>query len=148
LNRAPTSERSPISTGLLTGSLDNLSSVRLAGTRCHSCNETVFGTKDLCTNCGRDTVEALPLSDQGKIWSYTIVRHRPPGNYKGPEPFVPFGLGLVELPDGLRVLTPIKAAVDSLQIGMLVRLDISIRQEADGREVVIFGFRPDEQGRA
>ena len=41
----------------------------------------------------------------------------PPGAYKGPEPFVPFALGLVELPEGLRVMSPLEGDIDALKIG-------------------------------
>ncbi len=37
-------------------------------------------------------------------------------------PFVPFGLGLVELPEGIRIISPIDADVDKLNIGMELEL--------------------------
>jgi uncharacterized OB-fold protein len=42
------------------------------------------------------------LSTSGRVWSWTAVTARPPG-YEGP---IPFGFGVVELPDdGLRIVT-------------------------------------------
>jgi len=131
--------RSPIRDGLLTGALEQLDQVRLAGTRCTSCGETSLGHRSLCPNCGRDTVEPIALADRGTLWSYTVVRHKPPGNYKGPEPFVPYGLGLVELPDGLRVLSPIECPIDRLKIGLPLRLKPTVRHDAE-RDVVAFAF--------
>ena len=138
-NATDVRELVPIRDGLLSGALSQLESVRLAGCKCTSCGETSLGRKSICPNCGRDTVVEVPLSDHGVLWSFTVVRHRPPGSYKGPEPFMPFGLGLVELPEGLRVLSPIRCDVDKLRIGLELRFKPYIRQDAE-RDVVAFTF--------
>lgn len=140
------SKRVPIREGLLAGSLSELDQVRIAGSKCTSCGETSLGTMSVCANCGRDTVRAVALSDRGVLWSYTVVRHKPPGDYRGPDPFVPFGLGLVELPDGLRVMSPIECNIDELKIGLALQFRPYLRMDADGREVVAFTFVPAAQG--
>jgi uncharacterized OB-fold protein len=132
--------RVPVREGLLTGSLMDMDRVRLAGCKCTSCGETSLGIQTVCPNCGRDTVKDVALSDRGVLWTYTVVRHRPPGDYKGPDPFVPFGLGLVELPDGVRVLSPIECEIDKLKIGLALRFKPYVRRDDDGREVVAFAF--------
>jgi uncharacterized OB-fold protein len=137
-----TSERVPIREGLLTGPLHELDRVRLAGSLCSECGETSLGRTRFCANCGRDTVSEIPLSSRGTLWTYTIVRHRPPGDYKGPDPFVPFGLGLVELPEGLRVLAPVQCDVEKLKIGLGLQFKPVVRKDADGREVISFTFEP------
>lgn len=142
------SQRVAIRAGLLAGSLDDLSSVRLAGCRCDHCGETSFGERTICPNCGRESVRNIALADHGTLWTYTVVRHRPPGDYRGPEPFAPFGLGLVEMPDGLRVMSPIDCPVDRLQVGLALRFKAGLRQDKDGREVVTFSFEPLETGAA
>lgn len=134
-----TRSRVPIREGLLTGDLDRLEKVRLAGSRCQACNEAALGQRDLCPNCGQDAMQDLALSAFGALWSYTVARHRPPGDYKGADPFEPFGIGMVELPDGLRVMTPLEGALQDLRIGQAVRFVPQLRQE-DDREVVSFAF--------
>ncbi len=134
--------RVPIRDGLLTGSLADLTTVQLAGCRCTSCGETSLGTKSICPNCGGDKVEPIALARRGVLWTYTVARHRPPGNYKGADPFVPFGLGLVELPDGLRVLAPIDCDIARLAIGLELKFKPYVRKDDDGREVVAFAFEP------
>jgi uncharacterized OB-fold protein len=135
--------RAPLRKGLLTEPLEDLSEVRLVGTRCAACGETSLGAAERCPACGRDSVETVPLNDRGTLWSFTVVRHRPPGDYRGPDPFAPFGLGLVELPDGVRVLTPILCAVEDLAIGMPLRFRPYLRHDAD-QDVVMFDFAPAE----
>lgn len=132
--------RTPIREGLLSGPLSELERVRLAGCKCRSCGETSLGSRTMCPNCGHDTVQDVPLSNRGVLWTFTVVRHRPPGNYKGPEPFVPFGMGLVELPDGLRVLSPLDCDIDQLKIGLELQFKPYVRKDEDGREVVAFAF--------
>lgn len=132
------SARKPVRPGLLVGDLDNLDTVRLAGSRCSVCGEATLGTSTACPNCGSDDVAPISMSSQGKVWTYTVVRYKPPGDYKGPDPFVPFAMGLVELPEGLRVLAPIGADVDHVSIGMDVAFHPYVR--ADG--VVEFNYQP------
>ncbi len=127
--------------GLLCGPLSQLAQVRLAGSKCTNCGETSLGTVKICPNCGRDSVQNIALGNRGVLWSFTIVRHRPPGNYKGPDPFVPFGMGLVELPEGLRVLSPIQCDIDKLKIGLALQFKPYVRHD-DDRDVVAFGFEP------
>lgn len=138
----------PIRAGLLTGSLADLSTVRLCGCRCDQCGEMSFGERPLCPNCGSEAVRNVALADHGTLWTYTVVRHRPPGDYRGPEPFAPFGLGLVELPDGLRVLSPIDCAVDQLRVGLPLRFKAGLRHDKDGRDTVTFSFEPVSAGGA
>ena len=60
------------------------------------------------------------------------------------EPFTPFAIGVVDLPEGLRVLGRI--AVDDLKkvkIGMNVELVLErLCSDKDGNEVITWKFRP------
>jgi uncharacterized OB-fold protein len=140
--QSSTTTRVPILEGLLTTPLSSLEEVRLLGSHCTSCGETTLGSKTICLNCGSDTVRDIALSRRGVLWTYTVVRFRPPGDYRGPEPFVPFGLGLVELPDGLRVMAPIVCDIDRLQIGMKLDFHPYLRRDETGTQMVAFAFKP------
>lgn len=133
--------RRPIRSGLFFDPLDDLSEVRLAGSRCQKCGETHLGELDLCPNCGSNVLTGLPLSRTGTLWTYTIVRHRPPGNYKGPEPFQTLQVGLVELPEGIRVLAPLEVREDSIKIGMALVLCVQRAYGDDEQDVIAFNFR-------
>jgi uncharacterized OB-fold protein len=134
--------RKPIREGLLDVRDDDLRAARLVGSRCAACGETTLGSNPVCPNCGGDRVVSSPLSREGTLWTYTVIRHRPPGNYLGPEPFQPFGLGLVELPDGLRVLSPLEGDPGKFSIGMPMELSTRIlRTDTDGAEIVAFAFK-------
>ena len=126
--------------GLLSMPLDDLDRVRLLGSRCRDCGETTIGTSTVCPNCGGTALESLPLSRRGTLWTYTVVRHRPPGDYRGPDPFVPFALGLVELPEGLRVVAPIAGDPAAVRIGMPLEFRAAVRPGSAQPEVVVFAF--------
>jgi uncharacterized OB-fold protein len=131
-------ERRPVRPGILRGDLSDLSSVKLAGSRCKACAEATLGTSDLCPNCGGDDVAPIEMTNEGKVWTYTVIRYRPPGDYKGPDPFVPFALGLIELPEGLRVLAPIGGDPEAVRIGMDVSFHPYVRDDG----VVEFKYAP------
>jgi uncharacterized protein len=95
----------------------------------------------LCPYSGADDVEPARLAGRGTLWAWTAVTAAPPG-YVGP---VPFGFGVVELADGLRVVTRItEYDPDALELGMAMRLvaDV-IAVDDDGTEVVTWAFAPE-----
>lgn len=135
----------PVKEGLVTGADGDLDDVRLLGSKCRNCAEVSIGTNSVCLNCGSDDIEGIELSPEGELWTYTTIRHKPPGDYLGPDPFEPFALGLVELPDGVRIMAPIEGATDSLKIGQKLRLRPWILQSRDGEQSYrAFRFAPIE----
>lgn len=132
----------PIREGLLDGNLLDLNQVALAGTSCSSCEEVSLGHVPLCPNCGSSSVKPLRLSDKGTVWTYTVARHKPPGDYRGPDPFVPFGIALVELPEGLRVMTRVDCDLEQLRVGLPVEFTPYPRHDADGSITVTFTYKP------
>jgi hypothetical protein len=136
-------KRIPIREDLFTTPLSSLDQVRLMGGRCRNCDEVSFGKRSYCPNCGGEDIEDLALKKRGKLWSYTIIRHKPPGDYKGPDPFVPYGLGLVELPEGIRVVSPIDGDINAIRIGMDLELVVyPLYEDPESNEVVAFKFKP------
>ena len=103
----------------------------------------MFGSHNSCPNCAGESVEQLPLSKSGKVWSYTIIRHQPPGQYRGPtNPFVPFAEGLVELPEGIRIVSPLDCNIEKVHIGMEVELVVyELYKNEQGQSVLAFKFK-------
>jgi uncharacterized OB-fold protein len=111
----------PVHKGLVTSG-EKPGQVALLGSKCNKCGEVSLGTNPICLNCACEDTETITLSEQGILYTYTVVRHKPPGNYLGPDPFEPFALGLVELPDGIRVMAPLDVNLDEVEIGMKLQL--------------------------
>lgn len=59
-----------------------------------------FPAATACPYTGADDVEVVDLPTEGRLWAWTAVTAAPPG-YDGP---VPYGFGIVELDNGLRVV--------------------------------------------
>ena len=74
------------------------------------------------------------------MWACTTVHAAPPG-YEGP---VPFGFGVVELPEGIRVITMLTESDPSaLHQGQPMALVIApLHVTDDGTEVVTYAFGP------
>lgn len=82
----------------------------------------------------------MHLSDTGDLWGWTAVTNAPPG-YRGD---VPFGFGVVELPEGIRVITRLGVAdPDQLSFGMPMKLVADVLHTDDeGNDVVTWCFTP------
>jgi len=137
-------KRVPITEGIFTTPLFPSDQVSLKGCRCQNCNEVLWGKRSVCENCSSEDLEDIVLSRRGRLYTYTISGHRPAGDYKGPDPFVPFGQGLIELPEGLRIVAPLTVNDPrQLKIGMEMELLVEkLYENEDGNEVMAFKFKP------
>lgn len=135
-------KRIPINEDLLMAPLSLPEQAKLRGSKCRSCGEVLFGKHLGCENCGSEDMEEIALSRRGRLYTYTVIGHRPPGDYKGPDPFVPFGEGLVELPEGCRIAAPLTINKD-IRVGMELELVVDkLYEDEDGNEVMAFKFKP------
>jgi uncharacterized OB-fold protein len=133
-------KRIPIRERLLSNPLSPLEDVRLLGSKCKSCGEVGLGEVSSCQNCAGEDLEVIPLSRNGKLWTYTVIRNSPPGDFKGK---VPMGEGLVELPEGIRVKSPLGGDVEKLEIGMDLKFTAyPLYENESGDEVIAFRFDP------
>ena len=133
----------PVGEGLLTSPLDPIEEVRLQGSKCGTCGEVLFGHYVTCAHCASSDVKDIPLSKKGTLWTYTIIYHQPPGQYRGAtNPFVPFVEGLVELPDGVRVVSFVDIPLDQVKIGMELELVIyELYKNNEGQPVIAYKFK-------
>lgn len=129
----------PIRERLLSTPLSPLEDVRLLGSKCKNCGEVGLGEVSSCQNCAGEDLIVIPLSQNGKLWTFTVIRNRPPGDFKGK---VPMGEGLVELPEGIRVKSPL-GDVEKLEIGMDLKFTAyPLYENESGEEVIAFRFDP------
>jgi uncharacterized OB-fold protein len=113
---------------------------RLIAGRCRMCGRHHFPRSSTCSYCGADAVDDALLHDMGTLWAWTAVTSAPPG-YRGD---VPYGFGVVELPDGIRVVTRIDVAdPERLTFGMPVKLALEpLGVDDDGATVLTYTFVP------
>ena len=119
-------KRVPIREDLFTTPLDDLSNVHMKGSKCGDCGEVFMGNVIGCAHCGGENMKPTVFDDKGILYTYSVIQYVPPGDYKGPrDPFVPFVEGLVELPDGIRIVAPIlDCATTDAKINMPVKLKV------------------------
>jgi uncharacterized OB-fold protein len=130
--------------GLLT-TIDDPDAARLLGGQCTVCTQFHFPAQSICPYCSSDGCATVALSPRGVIEVCTTVVNRPPG-YEGT---VPFGFGVVELPEGIRLISRIRNPQDA-RPGQPVRFVLDqLYIDTEGREVVTYAFealsRPDPE---
>ncbi len=116
---------------------------QLMGSQCNNCGEVFFPKREnwLCSSCQSSDLKEIKFSPRGKIFSYTVVMQRPPVYYQGE---VPYAIGFVELPEGIRVETLFTGCkLEDLRVGMEVEMLIDkLHTEEDGTEVFCYKFKP------
>jgi len=112
----------------------------LLGSRCSACGSVHFPRADACTYCAAEAPTPIDLSPHGTLWAWTAVTAPPPG-YEGE---VPFGIGVVELPEGVRVITRLtESDPASLREGQPMELRlVTLHRDGDGNDVVTYAFAP------
>ena len=129
----PSTEAIPVPEGLFTAA-------GLVGGQCGACGRRHFPLAPICPWCGHDAVSQVALSTEGTLWAWTAVTAPPPG-YHGD---VPFGVGIVELPEGVRVITRLtESDPGALSEGQPMELCIvPLHRAEDGSDVVTYAFAP------
>ena len=121
----------------------------LLGTRCSGCGTHYFPQSLSCRNpqCQDKVVEPVELGRRGSLYSYTVQAYRPPALFKM-EPWAPYVIALVELPEGLRVLGMLTGCqIDEVRIGMPVALVIeTLYTDEHGRDVATYKYAPSAAG--
>lgn len=108
--------------------------ISLRGERCRKCGRINYPTRKICMACN-DSTEFVPvdLSRCGTVYSHTQVHFGPPGTE--PE----YGIALVDLPEGIRVIGLLVAGESDLAIGAPV--DLVWRRITVRSGLVEYGYR-------
>lgn len=138
----------PVAEGLFRVTADGPA---LIGTRCTGCGTHYFPQSLSCRNpqCQDKVVEPVGLGRSGRLYSYTVQAYRPPALFRM-EPWAPYAIGLVELPEGLRVLGMLTGCeLDDLRIDMPLTLVVqTLYTDEQGRDVATYKYAPTTAGEA
>lgn len=120
---------------------------QLIGGRCPQCSAVTFPVQVSCPRCGSSEMDRHLLPRRGTLWTFTTQDFLPKEPYASgetPETFKPYGVGLVQLGDDVRVegrLTESDPA--KLRIGMEVQLAIvPFRVDDEGNQILTYAFEP------
>ena len=124
----------------------------LVGTRCTTCSTVFFPPAGIdghgfCRNpgCAGEEFEPAELSRRGVVWSYTDAQYQPPPPYiPASDPFEPFALAAVELPEGLVVLGQVAEGygVADLHVGGEAELVVETLYTDDTGDRLIWRWKP------
>ena len=132
---------------------------RLLASRCTACRNVVFppvssgagAAAFFCRNpaCDGDEHDAVELSRRGTVWSYTDAQYQPPAPYvPASDPYRPFALAAVELPEGIVVLGQVADGfgVADLRVGAEVELVVETLNVDETGERTIYRWKPTGAG--
>ncbi len=121
---------------------------RLLGSRCVSCETTVFPRTFTCPNpeCDASEVEDVEFDRLGTLAGYTVVRYPPPPPFVPSDPFEPFAIAEVEFPNGVQVIGPVPAGHgETFTLGQPMETIVETYYvDDDGTDVVGWKFKPVE----
>lgn len=116
---------------------DTIDGGRLLANRCGACGRIYFPKAPFCFDCLGKSMEEVILSRRGRLYAYTIGRmastHFKP----------PYAVGLIDLPEGVRIFAPLMWAEDeSYKIGMEMEVFIDKLWKDDDQQVMGYKFKP------
>ena len=122
----------------------------LIGSRCTVCGTVGFPESRSCPRCTSERVERHLLASTGALWSWTTQGFRPKTPpYSGPEEFVPYAVGYIELGGEVRVEGRLTESDPSrLKIGQPMALVCEVVTARDGAPATTFAFAPVAPGEA
>jgi uncharacterized protein len=120
---------------------------QLIGSRCGACGATTWPKQDHCPRCSAANMAVLLLPRRGTLVAWTTQGFIPKLPYAGgetAETFEPFGVGLVQLGDAVRVEARLTESDPAkLRFGMDVELTmVPFFVDKDGTEIVTWAFQP------
>jgi uncharacterized OB-fold protein len=106
---------------------------QLTAVRCGRCGALAVPPKEFCPACGQRQWEPVPLSGEGTIASYTIIRVAPRGHAAD----VPYAIAAVQMKEGVSFLgRVVDVPLEQIAVGLPVRFRPLI---SGGQTAVAFG---------
>ena len=120
---------------------------QLIGTRCDDCGAVTFPAQTRCARCSSPKMSELLLPRRGTIVTWTVQGFAPKPGFQGDptgKNFQPFGVGLVQLDDVVRVEGRLSEHdPEKLAFGQEVELRIvPFFTDENGDEIMTFEFAP------
>jgi uncharacterized OB-fold protein len=111
---------------------------RYEATRCTGCGRTFFPPRNVCSRCRGRTFEKTTLPREGVLETFTVIRVAP----KGFTDQVPYGVGIVSLPGGVKVTAQVvDCDPETLAIGDRLRLEFRrVRQDGESG-ILCYGYK-------
>jgi uncharacterized OB-fold protein len=119
--------------------------VRLQSAKCNSCGTYFFPAShhQHRPGCSREGVENVFLSKRGKLATYTVQYYMCPPPFKTAGDITPYGIGMVEFPEGISVAGIIaETDLNALKTGLdMETTTFSLYKDDAGNDVVTWAFK-------
>lgn len=119
--------------------------VRLQSAKCNTCGTYFFPAShhQHRPGCSRQGVENVFLGRKGKLATYTVQYYMCPPPFKTTGDITPYGIGMVEFPEGISVAGIItESDLSALKIGLdMETTTYTLYKDEEGNDVVTWGFR-------
>jgi uncharacterized OB-fold protein len=91
---------------------------QLTAVRCGRCGSLAMPPREFCPTCAQRAWEPVPLSGEGTIASYTVIRVAPRAHAAD----VPYAIAAVQLKEGVSVLgRVVDVPLEKVAVGLPVR---------------------------
>ena len=112
----------------------------LMGSRCRGCGAHFFPIREACAGCLSQDLETISFSTEGILYTYSVVRQ------STPDFEVPYALGYVDFPEGVRIMGQISGIeFEDITIGMPMVLALEpFGEDEEGNPLTGYRFRPME----
>lgn len=96
--------------------------------RCGGCGKHVFFPRELCPHCGAVDLAWVEPKGKGVVHAVTTVRRKA-------EAGGDYNVSLIDLDEGVRMMSRVEGAPDAVRIGQRVRARVAVNQ---GSGLVVF----------
>ena len=98
----------------------------LTAVRCGKCGELAIPPKEFCPACREHAWQAVPLSGEGEIASFTVIRVAPRAHAAD----APYAIAAVRLKEGVSLLgRVVEIPLEKLAVGLSVRFRPIIKKD-------------------
>jgi uncharacterized OB-fold protein len=100
---------------------DGLASSEFRLPWCRGCGRPHFYPRSACPYCWGEDYDWRPASGRGRIHTYTVVRANSPSSFQAR---LPYAIAIVELDEGVRLLTNFDGSLEETSIDDPVAVDL------------------------
>lgn len=112
---------------------EGLQQNRLLIPYCRSCGKPHFYPRSACPHCwSEQEYDWREAEGTGRIHTFTIVRSNPPPAFV---PMLPFSVAIIELDEGVRLLSNVVGEYEDMAIGDKVQVEFATRE---GKSLPLF----------
>jgi uncharacterized protein len=101
--------------------------------KCSSCHQIQYYPRFFCANCYSESMEWIESQGKGNVYTFTVIRRAPSEGFLED---VPYTLALIELDEGVRMMSTIIEQPEDIKIGD--KVEVSFKETEIDIQLPIF----------